>query len=163
MAYRLVAADAALGLVERRLDANDARGAAAAYRVALDRSAGPDVAADLYFSRRWAAVARNSSATISKLYYAQVAAGAASLATKSPEQQENAWYNLAILEASNNSAVNSNNAAGGRVQSAGQHCRGARVVQATLDSGTPAGNGRAPWRSRAGSPPGLVSRWRERR
>ena len=65
---------------------------------------GSGVTADLYFSRRWAAVSRNASDTISKLYYGQVAAGAASLATKSPEQQQNAWYNLAIFEASTNDA-----------------------------------------------------------
>jgi hypothetical protein len=103
MAYRLVAADSALAAVERRLDASDARGAADAYRKALSRSR-PEVTADLYFSRRWAAVARNAPDTISKLYYGQVAAGAASLATKSPEQQQNAWYNLALLEASINNA-----------------------------------------------------------
>jgi hypothetical protein len=113
MAYRLVAADSALAVVERRLDANDAHGAAEAYRKALNQK-GPDVTADLYFSRRWAAVARNAPDTISKLYYGQVAAGAASLATKSPEQQQNAWYNLALLFASSNAASNnlasSNNA-----------------------------------------------------
>jgi hypothetical protein len=103
MAYRLVAADSALAVVERRLDANDARGAAEAYRKALNRK-GPGVSADLYFSRRWAEVARNAPDTISKLYYGQVAGGAASLATKSPEQQQNAWYNLALLEASSNNA-----------------------------------------------------------
>jgi hypothetical protein len=102
-AYRLLAADAALGLVERRLDANDAHGAAAAYRKALQGS-GSGVTADLYLSRRWAAVSRNASDTVSRLYYGQVALGAAGLATKSPEQQQNAWYNLAIFEASTNDA-----------------------------------------------------------
>jgi len=106
-AYRLVAADSALAFVERRLDANDARGATEAYRDAINRS-GTNVTADLYFSRRWAAVARNSSDAISKIYYGQVAAGAASLATKSPEQQQNAWYNLALVEASNNLAAGTN-------------------------------------------------------
>ena len=100
MAFRLVAADAALAAVDRRLDANDARGAADAYRKALSRG-GPKVTADLYFSRRWAAVAGNASDTISKLYYGQVAVGAASLATKSPEQPQNAWYNLAVLTSAN--------------------------------------------------------------
>ena len=100
-AYRLVAADAALAAVERRLDANDARAAADAYRKALSHG-GSNVTADLYFSRRWAMVARNASNTFSKLYYGQVAVGTASLATKSPEQQPNAWYNLAIFEASTN-------------------------------------------------------------
>jgi hypothetical protein len=107
MAYRLVAADSALAVVDRRLDANDARGAADAYREALRRS-GTGVSADLYFSRRWVAAARSAPDNISKLYYAQVAAGAAGLATKSPEQQQNAWYNLALLEASNGAAAGNN-------------------------------------------------------
>jgi O-antigen ligase len=101
MAYRLVAADAALAAVDRRLDANDAHGANDAYRKALQRNR-PDITANLYFSRRWASVSSNASDTISKLYYGQVATGAASLATKSPEQQQNAWYNFALLEAAGN-------------------------------------------------------------
>jgi hypothetical protein len=99
MAYRLAAADLALAAVARRLDANDAHGAAEAYRQALSRS-GTGVTADLDLSRRWAAVAVHAPDPMSKLYYGQVAVGAANLATKSPEQQQNAWYNLSILEAS---------------------------------------------------------------
>jgi hypothetical protein len=99
MACRLVIADSTLELVDRRLDANDARGAADAYRKALERS-GQGVAADLYFSRRWAWVAGNTADSISKLYYDRLAFRAASVATKSPERQQNAWYNLAIFEAS---------------------------------------------------------------
>ncbi len=93
--------DLALAAVQRHLDENDARGAAEAYRQALSRSVA-GVHADLDLSRRWAAVAVHASDIMSKLYYGQVATGAASLATKSPEQQENAWYNLAIFEASAN-------------------------------------------------------------
>jgi O-antigen ligase len=104
-AYRLVAADSALAAVQRRLDANDPRAAAEAYRRALSRS-GSGVDANLYFSRRWAVVARKVPDVISKLYYGQIAVGAASLATKSPEQAQNAWYNLALLEASSNAASN---------------------------------------------------------
>jgi hypothetical protein len=99
MAYRLAAADFALAAVQRRLDANDAHGAAEAYRQALRRNVA-GVTADRDFSRRWAAVAAHAPDPMSKLYYGQVAVGAASLATKSPEQQQNAWYNLSILEAS---------------------------------------------------------------
>jgi O-antigen ligase len=101
MAFRMTAADFSLASAQRRLDANDPRGATDAYRKALSQSA-PDATANLYFSRRWAAVAANVPDTISKLYYGQVAAGAASLATTSPEQPQNAWYNLAVLEASAN-------------------------------------------------------------
>jgi O-antigen ligase len=102
--YRMVAADSALATAQRKLDANDPRGAAEAYRKALSRS-GPDATADLYFSRRWATVAASAPDTMSKLYFGQIAAGAASLATKSPEQLQNAWYNLAVLEASSNNAA----------------------------------------------------------
>ncbi len=103
MVYRLVAADFGLAEVQRRLDANDAHGAADAYRRALSHHAA-GVTADLDLSRRWAAVALHASDPMSRLYYGQVAAGAASRATKSPEQQPNAWYNLAMFEASANDA-----------------------------------------------------------
>ncbi len=39
-----------------------------------------------------------------KIYYSQVAAGAASRATRQPEQLANAWYNLSILTAAHNDA-----------------------------------------------------------
>jgi O-antigen ligase len=97
-AYHLAAGDASLATVQRRLDANDPRGAAEAYRMAVARI-GPDAPANLYFSRRWAAVASQTQDTISRIYYGQIAAGAASLATKSPEQPQNAWFNLAALGA----------------------------------------------------------------
>ena len=104
MAYRLVAADYALELVDQRLDANDTHGAADAYRKALE-SSGQGLSADLYLSRRLAGMAVNAPDSSSKLYYGQIAIGAARLATKSPEQQQNAWYNLAIFEASADDAA----------------------------------------------------------
>lgn len=100
-AVRLLSADYALAAVDRRLDAGDPRGAAEAYRRALQHPAA-GVSADLHFSRRWAAVAAQFADVPSRLYYAQIAAGAATLAARSPEQQQNAWYNLAILAASRN-------------------------------------------------------------
>jgi O-antigen ligase len=97
-AFRLVSVDAALALVQQRLDANDPRAAAEAYRLALSRpTAG--VSADLYLSRRFAAVAVASPDFSSKLYYSQIAAGAATLATRLPEGRYNAWYNMALLSA----------------------------------------------------------------
>ena len=99
--FRLAIADHALAIVDRRLDAGDPRGAAEAYRIAL-RHSGAGVSADLHFSRRWAAVAAQFPDAPSRLYYSQIAAGAATLAAHSPEQQQNAWYNLAVLTASRN-------------------------------------------------------------
>ena len=103
-AYRLLSADYSLATVDRRLDAGDPRGAADAYRRALQHSA-TGVSADLHFARRWAAVAAQFSDVPSRLYYSQIAAGAATLAAHSPEQQQNAWYNLAVLTASRNDAA----------------------------------------------------------
>jgi hypothetical protein len=97
-AYRLGMEDGQLATVQRRLDAGDSRGAAEAYRRALSRpSAG--VTADLYLSRCWSIVAMSSSSALPRIYYSQLAAGAASRATRQPEQLQNAWYNMAILSA----------------------------------------------------------------
>jgi tetratricopeptide (TPR) repeat protein len=100
-AYRLVREDGMLALVDRRLDAGDSTGAAQAYRAALNL---PDagVTADLYFSRRWSKIAMASSLPMAKIYYSQVAAGAASRATRQPEESANAWYNLSVLAAARN-------------------------------------------------------------
>lgn len=96
LAYRMVAEDASLATVQRRLDSGDLTGAAQTYRAALSR---PDagVTADLYFSRRWSKIAMESSAAIAKIYYSQVAAGAATRATRQREQLANAWFNLSVL------------------------------------------------------------------
>jgi hypothetical protein len=47
----------------------------------------------------------NSYLAMPKLYYSQVAMGAAARATRQPEQLPNAWFNLSVLEAANNDAV----------------------------------------------------------
>ncbi len=104
LAYRMVAEDGMLAKVQRRLDTGDLAGAARAYMAASQR---PDagVTADLYFSRRWSKVAMASSAPMAKIYYSQIAAGAASRATHQPEQAPNAWYNLSVLAAARNDAA----------------------------------------------------------
>ncbi len=103
-AYRLIAEDSALATVQRRLDSSDLNRAAEAYRRALSRpQAG--VTADLYLSRRWSQVAMRSSSAMPKSYYSQVAAGAASRATRQPEQLQNAWYNMSVLSAARNDAA----------------------------------------------------------
>jgi len=102
-AYRLVSQDYLLATVQRRMDAGDLTGAVQAYRTALNR---PDagVTGDLYFSRRWSKVAMESQSPIAKIYYSQIAAGAATRAAHQPEELQNAWYNLAILAAARNDA-----------------------------------------------------------
>ncbi|HEY7337764.1 MAG TPA: O-antigen ligase family protein [Bryobacteraceae bacterium] len=104
LAFRLVAADAMLATADRRLNAGNPRAAAEAYRAALNRSwAG--VSADLYFSRRWAAASQETKDVPSRLYYLQIAVGAASLAARLPEQRQNGWYTLAIYAASRQDPV----------------------------------------------------------
>jgi hypothetical protein len=66
---------------------------------------GSGVAADLYFSRRWTVDALQARTANDKLRWAQLAGEAAVAATRNPEQQQNAWYNLAILQASANNAT----------------------------------------------------------
>ncbi len=101
--YRLVSQDYLLATVQRRMDAGDLTGAVQAYRTALSR---PDfgVTGDLYFSRRWSKIAMESPAAIAKIYYSQIAAGAATRSAHEPEELQNAWYNLAILAAARNDA-----------------------------------------------------------
>ena len=55
-------------------------------------------------SRRLAAAAARSNNVPEKLVWAQLAASAAQAATRQPEQEQNAWYNLAILQAATNDA-----------------------------------------------------------
>jgi O-antigen ligase len=98
-AYRLVRQDAALQVVQAKLDTNDAMAAAEAYRAALAKpNAG--VTADLFLSRRFFKSAVASNQVMPRLYVGQVAAGSASRATRLPEQLPNAWFNMAVLSAS---------------------------------------------------------------
>ena len=63
------------------------------------------VSANLYLSRRWTAEATRATSAIEKLRWAQIAGEAALAATQDLEQRQNAWYNLAILQASANNAA----------------------------------------------------------
>ncbi len=118
LGWRLLAADAALARVQHRLDAGDPRGAAQAYRSALKRASSAGVTADLYFSRRWAGLALKTSDIPSRLYYSQIAAGAASLAARTPEQQQNGYYNLAMFLASAQDSAGVERALRGAIQAA---------------------------------------------
>jgi tetratricopeptide (TPR) repeat protein len=104
-AYQLAGSDLHLARVQRLLDAGDPETAAVASNAAqLDRHAVfmPGISADVYFSRRWSAASASSSALAAKVQFAQLAANAAVAATQVPEQQANAWYSLAMLQAAAN-------------------------------------------------------------
>jgi len=103
-AVRLVRQDAALQVVQAKFDANDASGAAEAYRQALLKS-NAGVTADLFLSRRFFKSAASANQVMPKLYLGQVTAGAASRATHQGEQLPNAWFNMAVLAASREDAA----------------------------------------------------------
>jgi O-antigen ligase len=96
-AQSMLRADLALGTLQRA-DANTAMGL---WREAKETP----VSANLYFSRRWTENAARTMVALDKLRWSQLAGEAAVAATHDPEQQQNAWYNLAILQASANDAT----------------------------------------------------------
>lgn len=90
-AQRLIRADAALAQVQHA----DSATAGELWRA----TQGSGVSANLYFSRRWTADATRATTAIEKLRWTQIAGEAALAATLDLEQRQNAWYNLAILQA----------------------------------------------------------------
>jgi hypothetical protein len=96
-AQRLWRADAALAQVQQA----DSASAGELWRETRDAS----VSANLPLSRRWTAEAFRATTALEKLRWSQIAGEAALAATQDLEQRQNAWYNLAILQASANNAA----------------------------------------------------------
>src|SRR5207302_713318 len=63
------------------------------------------VTADLEISRLAVQAADKAPALPAKLVFGQLAISAAQAATADPQQRQNAWYNLAILQAASNDAA----------------------------------------------------------
>ncbi|MEI9811459.1 MAG: hypothetical protein WDO18_01720 [Acidobacteriota bacterium] len=97
-ACRLGAADFRLARVRTDLDAGNFAAAAEHWTEARHSSLG----SDLYFARRWMALAAQSAPAMQRLQVSQFALDAARTATTNFEQPHNAWYNLAMLEAAAN-------------------------------------------------------------
>jgi O-antigen ligase len=96
---RIALADAALQRVARSIQLRDANGAAQAYQSAQKwRATG--LTADLPLSRRAAEASASELTLPDKAIFARIALAASRQATQIPEQRQNAWYNLAVLEAS---------------------------------------------------------------
>lgn len=93
-AQHLARADAALARVQE----SDSATAGDHWRATKNSP----VSANLYLSRRWTADATRATSAIDKLRWSQIAAEAAVAATQDLEQRQNAWYNLAILQAAAN-------------------------------------------------------------
>ena len=100
-AVRLLVADAALALADRRIEAGDATGAAQSYRTVL-RWQPPGAGSDLRYSRAMQQLAVRAPLFASSLMARQEALKAGIAATRTSEDRENAWYNLATLFAAAN-------------------------------------------------------------
>jgi tetratricopeptide (TPR) repeat protein len=99
-AASLLASDAALALVKRRVEAGDVRNAMELYPQVLRWP--PRMHADLWYSRSLIAAAQKSPNALLRLQASQEAFAAAIRATRGSEECHNAWYNLATLYAARN-------------------------------------------------------------
>jgi O-antigen ligase len=103
-AVRLLLADRALAVVNQRIQSGDAVGAAQEYLAVL-RWEPPGAGADLSYSRAMAQLAAGTPIFATRLQATQQALDAAIRATRTAEDRQNAWYNLATLLAVQNDAA----------------------------------------------------------
>jgi hypothetical protein len=103
-ALRLLVADRALAVVDERIAGGDVGGAASEYQAVLHwEPAG--AGADLRYSRSMAQLTARTPIFAVRLQAAQEALDAAIRATRTAEDRQNAWYNLATLLADQNDAA----------------------------------------------------------
>ena len=102
-AVRLLIADSALAISERRIAAGDAAGAAQAYQTVL-RFEPAGSGSDLRYSREMQQLSARSPLFADSMLARQEALKAAIAATRTAEDRQNAWYNLAELLAATNDA-----------------------------------------------------------
>jgi tetratricopeptide (TPR) repeat protein len=96
-AVRLLVADHALAIVQKRIAAEDVAGAAQAYHAVLSWQT-----SDLVYSRQMASLASRTPVFRTKLEAWQQAIAGAARAAQTAEDRQNAWYNLATLLAGQN-------------------------------------------------------------
>jgi O-antigen ligase len=103
-AVRMVVADRALAVAYQRIEFGDASGAAKEYQTVL-RWEPPGAGPDLDYSRAMAEFAARTPVVPMRVQATQQAMEAAIRATRTAEDRQNAWYNLArLLAGQNNSA-----------------------------------------------------------
>jgi len=103
-ATRLLIADTFLAAAHRRIRSEDARGAAQAYQVEL-RWQLHGAGSDLNYSRAMQQLASHSQDFATQLQARQQAMESGIRATTSAEDRQNAWFNLAILFATENNVT----------------------------------------------------------
>lgn len=103
-AIRLLVADGALAVAERRIESGNASGAAEAYRVVL-RWQPAGAGTDLKYSREMQQLATRAAIVATRQAAGQQAIDAGIRATITSEDRQNAWYNLATLLAGDNDAA----------------------------------------------------------
>jgi O-antigen ligase len=103
-AVRLLVADAALTLTERRVEAGDATGAEQAYQTVL-RWQPAGTTYDLRYSRAMQHLALRTPIFPTSIVAHEEALKAGIAAVRTSEDRQNAWYNLATLFAASNDAV----------------------------------------------------------
>jgi O-antigen ligase len=103
-ALRLLVADRALAVAQHRLESDDASGAAQAYQVSLRWKPG-GAGADLSYSMAMGQLASRSLIFGTRLQARQQAIEAGVRATRTSDDRQNAWYNLALLLASENDST----------------------------------------------------------
>jgi hypothetical protein len=100
-ATRLTVADRSMALAEQRIESGDVAGAAVAYRTVQRWSPAGD-ASDLRYSRAMTRLASTTPVFATSVAAAAEATVAAVRATKTAEDRQNAWYNLATIDALRN-------------------------------------------------------------
>jgi O-antigen ligase len=100
-AVRLLVADRALAVAYQRIESGDASGAAKEYQVVL-RWEPAGAGADLSYSRAMEQLGARTPVLSTRVQSAQQAMEAAIRATRTAEDRQNAWYNLAKLLAGQN-------------------------------------------------------------
>ena len=102
-AVRLLVTDAALAVAVRRIDSGDASGAAQAYRT-VSRWQPSGAGSDLRYSRAMQQLAARAPLFATSMLARQEAMQTGIAATRTSEDRQNAWYNLATLFAANDAA-----------------------------------------------------------
>jgi hypothetical protein len=163
-AVRLLVADRALAVVNQRIESGDAVGAAREYLTVL-RWEPSGAGADLNYSRAMAQLAARTPIFTTRLQATQQALEAAIRATRTAEDRQNAWYNLATLLAGQNDAAgverSLQNAIAWSANWFKPHWALAQLLEATHRHGEALKEARLAWDLDGGRDPEVAETWKK--